>query len=118
MNMIEPTQNYQRQAILNASPAKLISILYDFGIQACYQKDEKKLQEVLDTLINSLNFEFEMANSLYEIYEYCQRQARKKEFDEVRNLIEGLRDTWNMVVVSTSKKNAPKVKFESKGFLV
>lgn len=115
--MNRPVQDYQRQAIINASPAKLISILYDFGVQACYQEDEEKLLNVLDALIHSLNFDFELADSLYELYEYCQRQAKKKEFEEVRKLIEDLRVTWNDGVVSSNEIIRERQR-ESKGFLV
>jgi len=113
--MNKPAHDYQKQAILNASPTKLISILYDFGVQACYQKNEKKLHDVLSSLISSLNFDFELADSLYEIYEYCQRQARNNEFDVVRILLEDLRETWNDHVVNSRQHTH---QTESKGFLV
>ena len=113
--MNNPVQDYQRQEILSASPTKLISILYDFAIQACYQNDTNKLQNVLDQLINSLNFDYELADSLYDIYEYCKRQAKKKEFEVPRILIEDLRDTWNDHVLSSENKTPQLAK---NGYLV
>ncbi len=105
---------YQRQAILNASPTELITKLYDLAIQACYRKDEKRVVEVLSTLIRGLNFDYDIAGSLFNLYEYCQRQARKGEFDEVRELLEGIRDTWDEHVVKGSKK-PDKGSFNHKG---
>ncbi len=97
---------YQRQAILNASPEELITKLYDIAIQCCYRKDDKKLVEVLATLIRGLNFDYEISGEFFRLYEYCQRQARKKEFDEVRELIEGVRDTWDEHVVKGQKNKS------------
>lgn len=113
--MNNPVQDYQRQEILNASPAKLISILYDFAVQACYQNDNDKLQNVLDQLIKSLNFDYELADSLYDIYEYCKRQGKKREFEVPRILIEDLRDTWNESVLNSENK-VPQL--EKNGYLV
>ena len=113
--MNNPVHNYQRQEILNATPAKLISILYDFAIQACYQNDDRRLQNVLDQLIRSLNFDYELADSLYDIYEYCKRQAQKREFDVARILIEDIRDTWNEHVVMSDE---PVPQLAKNGFLV
>lgn len=97
---------YQRQAVLNATPSELITKLYDLAIQACYRKDEKRLIEVLSTLIRGLNFDYEIAGSFFNLYEYCQRQARKQEFDEVRELLEGIRETWDEHVVKGQKQNS------------
>lgn len=113
--MTNPIHDYQRQEILSASPTKLISILYDFAIQACYQEDDEWLQKVLDQLIRALNFEYELAESLYDIYEYCKRQGRKGEFEVVRVLIEDIRDTWNEHVVKSEDKVPQLVK---NGYLV
>jgi len=107
--------NYQRQEILNASPEELIGKLYDYAIQACYQKRQRRLQDILQTLAKSLNFDYEISGTLFELYDYCQRCAQQNEFEEVRVLIEDLRNTWNEHVVKSKK--IPKRK-ESKGFVV
>lgn len=113
--MTNPELNYQRQAILNSSPTELILKLYDFTIQACYKKEEMKVVEVLSTLKKSLNFEYEISNSLFELYDYCQRQAKQQEFDEVRELIEPVRAAWHEGIVK-KKERIPRL--SSNGFVV
>lgn len=109
--MKDRQRQYQQQSIKNASPAELITKLYDFAIMACHKKDEERLQDVLETLMKSLDFDNELSGSFYSLYEYCQRQAQEENFDEVCELLEPLRETWvNEVVGSedagTNKKAA------------
>ena len=113
--MTNQEQNYQKQAILNSSPTELILKLYDFTIQACYKEDEEKVVDVLTTLKKSLNFEYEISSSLYELYDYCQRQAKQKEFEEVRELIEPIRSAWHEGIIK-KKEHIPQL--NSKGFVV
>ncbi|PWN05209.1 hypothetical protein DDZ15_15910 [Rhodohalobacter mucosus] len=105
---------YQRQSVMQASPEELISQLYDILIQSCYRKDTAKASGVLDTLIKSLNFDYEMSATLFELYSYCKVILDEEKFDEVRSLIEPIRAAWNDGVVS--KKVTP-VRTESQGFL-
>lgn len=79
---------------MNASPIKLVVKLYDIAIQTSYREDDKKLREVLSTLIKGLNFDHEPAGQLYELYHYCQTLSREKKFGEIRNILEPLRDAW------------------------
>ncbi|MGD8428712.1 MAG: flagellar protein FliS [Balneolaceae bacterium] len=113
--MENPQKTYQRQAIKNASPTELIQKLYDFAIQACHTQDEERLQQVLSALIKSLNFDYEIAGELYNLYEYCQRQAKKEEFDEVRELLEPVREAWVEGVVKNKKTT---VNLGGNGFVV
>jgi flagellin-specific chaperone FliS len=113
--MTDRKREYQEQAIKNASPTELITKLYDFAIQACHSKDEERLQDVLQTLVKSLNFDFEVSASLYNLYEYCQRQAQEEQFDEVSGLLAPLRETWIDKVVNTNEKAAAA---GGKGFVV
>jgi flagellin-specific chaperone FliS len=113
--MKNPQQEYQEQAIKNASSTELITKLYDFAIQACYQKDGERLYQVLDALIKSLNFDYEISGTLYNLYEYCQRQSKEEEFEEVRELLEPVRDAWVEGVV---KNNEDAAQVGGKGFVV
>lgn len=113
--MENPQLKYQRQAIKNASPTELISKLYDFAIQACHNEDEERLQQVLATLIKSLNFDYEIAGELYNLYEYCQRRAKRKKFEEVRELLEPVREAWTEGVVKNNEESA---ELGGKGFVV
>jgi flagellin-specific chaperone FliS len=114
--MKNPQQQYQEQAIKNASPTELITKLYDFAIQACYQENYKRLDEVLSALTQSLNFDYEISETLYELYDYCKRQGRNQEFDEVRELLGPVREAWvNGVVANKNKKTA---NIGNNGFIV
>lgn len=89
---------------MSAKPTELISMLYDLAIQCTYREDDRKLLGILSTLIRSLNFDYEIAGSLFNLYEYCQRQTRKKEFAEVRELLETVREAWSEGVVNGERK--------------
>lgn len=93
--MQNPQQIYQRQAVLNASPLQLVVKLYDLVLQATYREDEKRVKEILSTLIESLNFDYEPADDLFQLYLYCQELARKQDFVEIREILEPLRDAWD-----------------------
>ncbi|MDR8393027.1 flagellar protein FliS [Aliifodinibius sp. S!AR15-10] len=95
--MQNPQQVYQRQAVLNASPLQIVVKLYDLAIQASYRKNGEKLRDVLSTLIESLNFEYEPSDQLFELYKYCQDLSRKEEYEEIREILEPLRDAWEEV---------------------
>jgi len=105
---------YQRQAITQASPEELVSKLYDMAIQACYKKDATRTKEILDALIKSLNFEYELSSTLYELYSYCKTVLEEQKFDEVRLLLEPIREAWNDGVV---KKKMNVNRINKQGFL-
>lgn len=98
---------YQRQAILNASPLQLVVKMYDLVIQATYREDDRKVREVLSGLIQGLNFDYEPAGQLFEIYRYCQNLSRKGRFEEIREILEPLRDTWEQVSNKNIELNQP-----------
>lgn len=93
--MQNPQQAYQQQAVINASPVKLVVKLYDLVLQATYRKDNQRVKDVLSTLIESLNFDYEPANELFQLYQYCQELARKEKYEEIREILEPLRDAWD-----------------------
>lgn len=92
--MRNPHLEYQRQAVMSASPIQLIVKMYDLAIQASYREDEQKLNDILKSLINGLNFEYEPAVQLFRLYEYCMSLAREGKFEEIRELLEPLREAW------------------------
>lgn len=85
---------YQKQSIMDSSPLKLVVKMYDLVIQATYREDDKKVREVISGLIQGLNFEYELAGQLFEIYKYCQTLSRQKKFEEIREILEPIRETW------------------------
>ena len=102
--MRNPELAYQTQAVKHASPLQLVVKLYDLVIQATYMEDERKVKEVLTTLMHGLDFGHEPAEQLFALYQYCRELARKNEFEEIRELLEPLRDTWNEVANKPSVK--------------
>lgn len=95
--MRNPQLAYQTQAVKIASPIQLVVKLYDLLIQATYSENDKKVTEILTTLMHGLDFEHEPAEQLFAIYQYCRELARKKQFDEIREILEPIRDTWDEV---------------------
>ena len=95
--MRNPQLAYQTQAVKIASPIQLVVKLYDLLIQATYSKDDKKVKEILTTLMHGLDFEHEPAEQLFALYQYCRELARKKEFQEIREILEPIRDSWDEV---------------------
>lgn len=102
--MQNPQQVYQRQAIMNASSLQLVVKLYDLLLQATYRKDQKRVREVLNTLTESLNFDYEPAEELFQLYQYCQDLARKENYEEIREILEPLRDAWNKAAKGTGQE--------------
>ncbi len=94
-------RQYQQQAVASASPEQLIAKLYDLGIGACHRQDRSKLRAVLKELIASLNFEKggEIAQGLYNIYEFCLRESVTGDLEIVIELLSELRDVWNQAVL-------------------
>jgi|SRR6056297_3565567 len=101
--MRDPQLVYQQQAVKNASPLQLVVKMYDLLIQATYREDGQKVKEILSTLITGLNFDHEPADQLFAIYRYCQELARKNEFEQIREVMEPIRETWDEV----ANKSAP-----------
>ena len=99
------TKKYKEQQIKSASPTELITILYDLCLQACYSKDSQRVQNILEQLIKSLNFDYDMAGDMYSLYEYCQRAARDGNFNEVVSIISNIREAWDEAVVKDKRSS-------------
>ena len=86
---------YLKQKVLSASPEQLVSYIYDVVLVACQRKDQERALRGLSGLIRALNFDYkDVAVPMYQLYQYCMEKARKKEFDEVESLIQGLKTAW------------------------
>lgn len=92
--MKNPQLIYQRQAVKDATPLQLVVKMYDLIIQATYRKDGQRVRELLATLISGLDFDHEPADQLFALYQYCQGLSRNENFEEIRNLLEPLREAW------------------------
>lgn len=89
-----PQLIYEQQSVKNASPIQLVVKVYDLIIQATYREQAKRVRDLFSVLINGLDFDHEPADQLFALYRYCQDLSRKDDFDQIRDLIEPLRDTW------------------------
>lgn len=88
-------KSYQKEQLLNLSSVEVIRKLYDTGIVACKKQDFQLAQRVLTELISSLNFDNnEISVQLFQLYDYCKRSLRKKEFTVVEQVFEELRSSW------------------------
>lgn len=102
MHPTAPMRQYQRQAIASSSPAQLVLKLYDLGVQCCRQDDRVKLRRVLAELVGSLNLEEggDIAERLYDLYEYCISESITGDLDLVQNILGDLRDVWKEGVLA------------------
>lgn len=95
---------YLVNEILNASPQKLLLKVYDFAIAQCRNENIEKTNKAIAELINALRFDNEEANEismgLKRLYEFCQDQMRKRNYDIVLKIMTELRETWIKAFVS------------------
>ena len=94
-------RQYQRQAIVSATPDQLIAKLYDIAVAACRRQDRAKLRAVLVELTASLNFEKggEVARRLHALYEYCLLECGSGDLSVIAELLDGLRAAWKQGVL-------------------
>lgn len=86
---------YLTQKIMSASPEQLVVYIYDTAIAACGRKDKVKALQAINLLIKSLNFEDrEVALRFYQVYNTILEFIDRKRFDEARNMLAEIRDTW------------------------
>lgn len=115
MAVPNPYQQYKHQQVNTASQEKLLLMLFDGAIRFCrlaanalQEKREDiahinlvKVQNIIEELISSLNYEYEIAHSLFSLYDYLYRRLVeaniKKDpaiIDEVMPFLTELRETW------------------------
>jgi flagellar secretion chaperone FliS len=89
---------YVENEILEANPKQLLIKIYDFAILNCQRHDMIKTNNAIQELINSLCFETEETKNisigLLKLYQFCQDQMRKKNYDVVYKILFELRKTW------------------------
>ncbi len=89
---------YLANQILNASPEQLFIKVFDFAVVHSEKKDMVKTNNAIQELIGFLRFDDEsykdLSINLIKLYQYCQDQARKSNFDIVTKILTELRDSW------------------------
>lgn len=87
---------YLNQKIMSASPNQLISYVFDAGIAACGRQDRSKATQAVNTLIKALNFDYkEIATTFFNMYRFINRLVVQGRFEEARNILVDLKQTWN-----------------------
>ncbi|MEE9432451.1 MAG: flagellar protein FliS [Melioribacteraceae bacterium] len=89
---------YLANDILDASPQKLLIKIYDFAIAQSKNENLEKTNKALMELISALRFDneevSEISLGLKKLYEFCQDQMRKQNYDIVVEILTDLRKTW------------------------
>lgn len=89
---------YVVNEIMNATPQQLLIKVYDFAIAQCKRKNIEKTNRALTELISALRYETKDVNEvslgLKKLYEFCQDQTRKRNFDIVEDILSELKKTW------------------------
>ena len=92
------TNQYMVNEILEATPQQLLIKLYDIAIVNCQQQNMIKTNKAIQELSNALNFDDEgakeIAIGLLRLYQCCQDQMRKNNFEIVNKILVELRDSW------------------------
>lgn len=89
---------YLANQVLQSSPEQLLIKVYDYAIIHSEKKDMVKTNTALSELIGFLRFDDEtykdLSISLLRLYQFCQDQARKSNFDIVTKILTELRESW------------------------
>lgn len=92
------TNQYLVNEVMEATPQQLLIKLYDIAIVNCQKQDMIKTNKAIQELSNALNFNDESAKEvsigLLRLYQFCQDQMRKNNFDVVKKILLELRDSW------------------------
>lgn len=90
--------SYIVKDILDSSPEKLLVKVYDFAILNSEKKEMAKTNNALQELINMLRFDDdsykELSINLFQLYQFCQDQTRKQNFETVSKILMELRESW------------------------
>ncbi len=123
MNKFKGAQNqYLEQSILTASPAELVTMLYEaaiknikYSIVAIDDKNYelsnthiKKSQEIVDELIKGLDLSFELSSDILLLYEFILMELVESNITKdneklktTEDLITQMYQTWKTAVVSS-----------------
>ncbi|QQS35433.1 MAG: flagellar protein FliS [Ignavibacteriales bacterium] len=92
------TNQYLVNEVMEATPQQLLIKLYDIAIVSCQKQDMIRTNKAIQELTNALNFNDdgakEVSIGLLRLYQFCQDQMRKNNFDVVKKILTELRDSW------------------------
>jgi len=94
---------YLLNNIMDATPAQLLIKVYDFAIVNCKKNELSKTNAAIQTLIDALRYDGgeevkEVSIGLLRLYQYCQEQTRRGNFDSVLMILTELRESWSVIL--------------------
>jgi flagellin-specific chaperone FliS len=93
--------------IMESSQEKLLIKLYDFAITNCRLQNIEKTNKALNELIFGLRFDKEeyekISSGLFQLYNFCKDQMRKRNFSIVEKILSELKETWTETLKSAKK---------------
>jgi flagellar protein FliS len=94
---------YLLNNIMDATPAQLLLKVYDFAVVHCKKQDLSKTNAAIQTLIDALRFDGgeevkEVSIGLLRLYQYCQEQTRRGNFESVQMVLTELRESWSVIL--------------------
>lgn len=113
--LMNPYDKYRTNSVMTASRGELTLMLYDAALRFCNQaieaieKGDKqlghvlivKVETIIEELESTLNFDYEIAKSMFTMYDYMFRRLCTADgmkdveiLREVSGLIREFRDTW------------------------
>lgn len=116
--MLSPQQKYQQLSAQTATPIQLVLMLYDGAIRFAKQGIEGieqkrydmantylcKAEAIVHELIGSLNFSYEISQSLSQIYEYVLHSLIQANLKKDASLVQealvhlqDLREVWRQI---------------------
>lgn len=121
---INPYQKYKEDAVLTMTAGEMLILLYDEllkRLRACeifldkenfdeFEKNEKRCEEIIQYLKNTLDFKYPISNELYRMYDFFMVQlsrakaSRKKEtIEPLHPLVRELRDAFEQASKQVNK---------------
>lgn len=115
---------YRRTKVETLTPGKLLLMLYDGALNNIAQAREAiaardvarahqhitKAQDIILELMSTLNMDYGISESLYQLYEYLHRKLVESNIkkdpealDEVAALLNDLRQAWDEAIKSLGK---------------
>lgn len=93
---------YLTNQILHASPEQLLIKIFDFAVINSEKKEMIKTNRAIQELIGLLRFDDDtykdLSINLIRLYQYCQEEARKKNFEIVTKILTELRESWLLAI--------------------
>ncbi len=89
---------YRRQQLESLRPEQLVLVALEQGIRACRNDDRRKARQVVQALINGLDFDYEVAGNLLMLYDWTFRLLREGRFAEAEKVLTEVHGMWTQAI--------------------